>query len=60
MLRKLKSAKLLEKDANYELVECYSNIGKLIVEAQGGKDKAKYGDALLKEWSKAYCKLCKK
>ena len=28
----------------------YWNIGRLIVEAQGGKKRAKYGDGLIKEW----------
>jgi len=40
-----------ETNANMELVECYWNVGRLIVEAQGGKDKSKYGNALLKDWS---------
>lgn len=30
----------------------YYNVGKLIVEAQGGKERAKYGDGLIKEFSK--------
>lgn len=38
-----------EANANRELVECYWNVGRLIVEAQGGKDKAKYGNELLKK-----------
>ena len=29
----------------------YYNVGKLLVEAQGGEDKAKYGNALIKEYS---------
>ena len=40
-----------EANANNELVDSYWNIGKLIVDAQGGKEKSKYGDKLLKEWS---------
>lgn len=32
-------------------LETYYNVGKLLVEAQGGKDKAKYGDKLIKEYS---------
>ncbi len=28
----------------------YWNIGKLIVEAQGGEKRAKYGNNLIKEW----------
>ena len=30
----------------------YYNVGKLIVEAQGGEERAKYGDGLIKEYSK--------
>lgn len=40
-----------ESNASRELVECYWNVGRLIVEAQGGKEKAKYCDKLLKEWA---------
>ena len=40
-----------ETNANMELVECYWNVGRLIVEAQGGKEKAKYGNELIKTWS---------
>ena len=40
-----------ETNSNRELVECYWNVGRLIVEAQGGKEKAKYGNELLKKWS---------
>ena len=35
----------------YEL-EKYYNVGKLLVEAQGGEARAKYGDSLIKEYSK--------
>ncbi len=35
----------------YEL-ERYYNVGKLLVEAQGGELRAKYGDGLIKEYSK--------
>ncbi len=41
-----------ETNANRELVECYWNVGRLIVEAQGGKEKAKYGNELIRNWSK--------
>ena len=41
-----------ETNANMELVECYWNVGRLIVEAQGGKEKAKYGNELIRNWSK--------
>jgi len=35
----------------YEL-EKYYNVGKLLIEAQGGETKAKYGDSSIKEYSK--------
>ena len=41
-----------ETNANMELVECYWNVGRLIVETQGGKEKAKYGNELIRNWSK--------
>lgn len=45
-----------ERQANNEITEAYWNIGKLIVDAQGGKEKSKYGDKLLKEWSEKLSK----
>lgn len=30
----------------------YYNVGKLLIEAQGGEKRAKYGDGLIKEYSK--------
>ncbi len=39
---------------NYEQLETNWNIGRLIVEAQGGAKRAKYGNGLIKEWSKKY------
>ena len=39
------------------MVETYFNIGNLLVEAQGGKDHAKYGNELIKNWSKELTKL---
>ena len=36
---------------NYDTLNNYWNIGKLIVEAQGGSKRAKYGNELIKEWS---------
>ena len=30
----------------------YYNVGKLLIEAQGGEERAKYGDNLIKEYSK--------
>ena len=39
------------KTANFAMVEAYWNIGKCIVEKQGGKDKAEYGTQLIKNLS---------
>jgi len=33
-------------------LETYYNVGKLLIEAQGGEERAKYGDGLIKEYSK--------
>ena len=38
--------------ANFTMVEAYWNIGKTIIEEQGGNKKAEYGKGLLKELSK--------
>ena len=38
------------KEENYRL-KTYYEIGKLIVEAQGGEKRAKYGNGLIREWS---------
>ena len=43
-----KKHKLIEN--NFTL-NTYFEIGKLIVEAQGGKERAKYGNGLIKKWS---------
>ena len=52
LIKKVEIGKeIREKQINNELVDAYWNIGKLIVDAQGGKEKSKYGDKLLKEWS---------
>ena len=32
-------------------VETYYNVGKLIIEVQGGEKRAKYGDGLIKEYT---------
>ena len=37
---------------NSETLYTYWNIGRLIVEAQGGEARAKYGDGLIKKWGK--------
>ncbi len=48
--------KRYEYHINRNLLETYFNIGKLLIEAQGGEAKAKYGDNLLKEYSKVLTK----
>ena len=40
------------RTANFAMVEAYWNIGKSIIEEQGGNEKAEYGTGLLKELSK--------
>ncbi len=42
--------------ANFAMVEAYWNIGKKIIEEQGGKDTAEYGQGLIKELSKQMTK----
>ncbi len=44
--------KVREYKSNQKDVESYYNVGKLLVEAQGGEERAKYGDGLIKEYSK--------
>jgi len=45
---------------NRVVLENYYEIGRLIVEAQGGEERAKYGDRLIKEYSlKLTCELGK-
>ena len=39
---------------NSETLKNYWNIGKLLIEAQGGEARAKYGNGLIKEWSKVF------
>ncbi len=43
--------KKYEYHKNSNLLETYFNIGKLLIEAQGGEARAKYGDGLIKEYS---------
>lgn len=42
---------------NNDVLVTYWNIGKLIVEAQGGEARAKYGNELIKKWSEELTKL---
>ena len=44
------------KEENSRL-NTYFNIGKLIIEAQGGEKRAKYGNGLIKQWSSELTKL---
>ena len=39
---------------NSEKLQMNWNIGRLLVEAQGGLNRAKYGDGLIKQWSKEF------
>ena len=48
-----KKHKLIEENST---LTTYFNIGKLIVEAQGGEKRAKYGNGLIKEWSEVLTK----
>lgn len=43
-------------EENNEKLLGYWNIGKLLIEAQGGKEKAGYGNKLIKDWSMRYTK----
>ena len=44
--------KVKEYSINRSDLETYYNVGRLIVEAQGGEKRAKYGDGLIKEYAK--------
>ena len=44
--------KVREYKSNQKDLESYYNVGKLLVEAQGGEKRAKYGNSLIKEYSK--------
>lgn len=43
-------------ESNKETIKTYYEIGKLLIEAQGGEEKAKYGDGLIKNWSEKLTK----
>jgi len=49
-----KKHKLIEENST---LNTYFEIGKLIVQAQGGENRAKYGNGLIKEWSKELTNL---
>ena len=44
--------KVKDYSKNKNELETYYNVGKLIIEAQGGEKRAKYGDNLIKDYSK--------
>ena len=44
--------KVKDYSKNRNELETYYNVGKLIIEAQGGEARAKYGDSIIKEFSK--------
>ena len=44
--------KVREYKSNQKDLEGYYNVGKLLIEAQGGETRAKYGNQLIKEYSK--------
>ena len=44
--------KVKDYSKNKHELENYYKIGKLLIEAQGGEERAKYGDRLIKEYSK--------
>ena len=43
--------KVKDYSKNRNELSTYYNVGKLLIEAQGGEDRAKYGDRLIKEYS---------
>ena len=48
--------KIKDYSKNKNELETYYNVGKLLIEAQGGEKRAKYGDNLIKEYSKKLIK----
>ena len=44
--------KVKDYSKNRSDLETYFNVGKLLIEAQGDEDRAKYGNSLIKEYSK--------
>ena len=44
--------KVKDYSKNRSDLNTYYNVGKLIIEAQGGEERAKYGNNLIKEYSK--------
>ena len=48
--------KVKDYSKNRNDLESYYNVGKLLIEAQGGEERAKYGDGLIKKYSKKLTK----
>ncbi len=48
--------KVREYKNNYDDLMAKWHIGKLLMEAQGGEKRAKYGDELIKKWSEIFSK----
>ena len=46
--------KFTELKSNYKDLMAKWNIGKILVEAQGGEKRAKYGNDLINKWSKVF------
>ena len=44
--------KVKDYSKNRSDLKTYYNVGKMLIEAQGGEDRAKYGNGLIKEYSK--------
>ena len=44
--------KVKDYSKNRNELSTYYSVGKLLIKGQGGKDRAKYGDGLIKEYSK--------
>ena len=49
--------KVRRLEENNDLVKTYWEIGKILVEAQGGSSRAKYGNELIKKWSSKLTEL---
>ena len=43
-------------ESNKETIKTYYEIGRLLIKAQGGEEKAKYGNGLIKKWSEKLTK----
>ena len=52
LIKKNEISKRVRKlEDTHDIVITYWNVGRLIVEAQGGSKRAKYGNELIKKWS---------